>query len=139
MFCCLTHFSQFKFIYFVFTEQFVQCESIRTFQSSRRRHTCTQRHITCKSSIESLHVNATFNHFTAYTENISCPAGTWSILFVQTKFYIVFQVDRVSFNLISTVWFDFSNHAFVYGSRKYESTVVVSVFADQVDTARRSI
>ena len=34
---------------------------------------------------------------------------------------------------------EFSNHAFVYGSRKYESTVVVSVFADQVDTARRSI
>ena len=139
MFCSLANFSQFKFIYFVFTEQFVQCESIRTFQSGRRRHTCTQRHITCESSIESLHINATFNHFTAYTENISCPAGAWSIFFIQTKFYIILQVDRVSLYFVSTVRFDFSNHPFVYRSRKNESTVVVSVFTDQVDTARRSI
>ena len=139
MFCSLTHFSQFKLIYLVFTEQFVQCESICTFQSSRRRHTCTQRHITCESSIESLHVNATFDHFTAYTENVSCPACTGSILFVQTKFYIIFQVDRISSYFVSAVRFDFSNHPFIYRSRKNESTVVVSVFANQVNTSRRGI
>ena len=139
MFSSLTYFSQFKFVDFTFTEQFIQCESICTFQSSRRRHTCTQRHIAGESGIESFHVYATFDHFTAYTENVSCPACTGSILFVQTKFYIIFQVDRISSYFVSAVRFDFSKHTFVYSSGEYESTVVVSMFANQVDTTRRGI
>ena len=139
MFSSLTHFSQFELINLVFTEQFIQCKSIRTFQGSRRRHTCTQRHITGESSIESFYVYAAFNHFTAYTEDISCPACAWSVFFVQTEFYIIFQVDRISSYFISTVRFDFGNHTFVYCTRKYESAVVVSVFANQVNTSRRGI
>ena len=113
VFRSLTYFSQFEFVDFIVAEQVVQCISISTFQCSGRGHTCTQRHIACKSGIESFHFYTAFNHFAAYTENISCPAGAGSVFFVQTEFHIIFQIDGISFDCVCAIGFHFCNHTFV--------------------------
>ena len=139
VFGSLAYFCQFEFIYFIITEQFVQCESISTFQCGGWRHTGSQWHIACKSCIESFYIDTTFDHLAAYTENVSGPAGTGSVFFVQSEFCIVFQVDWVSAYFICSVRFDFCNHSFIDSPWKYESTVIVGMFADKVDAARWGI
>ena len=95
VFSSLTYFSQFKFVDFTFTEQFIQCESICTFRAAEEdipapRGTSPEK--------------AVLNPFTSTPRLIIsrhtpkmylAQICTGSILFVQTKFYIIFQVDRI--------------------------------------------
>ena len=134
----LSDFCQFKFID-TQIEYIVQSECKCTFQSCRRGKSGTQRHITGESSIESFYVYAAFNHFTAYTEDISCPACTGSIFFLQTEFHIIFQIDGISFHNVCTIRFNFSDHTFIDCSREYKTTVIVCMLTNEVDASRRSV
>ena len=135
----LTYLSQLELVNLVVTEQIVQCVGISALQGCGRGHTCSQRNVTGKSGIETFDLNATLDHLTANTEDITCPAGAGSILFVQAKLYIVLQVDGICLYCIGTVGLDFGNHTFIYRTGEYETTVVVGVFTDEVNTSGRSI
>ena len=135
----LAYLCQLELVDLVFAEQIVQCIGIRTFQCSGRRHSRTQGYVTGKSRIESLYFHTPLNHFAAYAEDVSCPACAGSIFLVQTELDVVFQVDGVSFHCVGAVGLYFCNHAFVDCSGEYKTTVVVSMFTDEVDATRRGI
>ena len=93
MLCSLSHLSQFKFINLIVTEQIVQGISISRFQSGRRRHSRTQRHITGECCIESLHIYSALDHFTAHAKDVACPACVGSVFLIQSELNIILQVD----------------------------------------------
>ena len=73
----------------------------------------------------------------ADTEDVSCPARPWCIFFVEAKLNVIFHVDGVGSHFVESVKLHFDHYPFVDGSREYEAAVVISVFANQIDSARR--
>ena len=66
-------------------------------------------------------------------------AGTWSFLVIERELSIVLQIDGVSTDGACAVGSEFGNHALFHCSWEHETAVVVGVFADEVDSARRCI
>ena len=61
------------------------------------------------------------------------------IFLVHAKLAIVLLIDGVGANLVGAVEADAGVDARVDGTRENEATIVVSVFADEVDASRRSV
>ena len=132
----LTYFCKSKLVYFISAKEIVQRKSECAFKSSGRRHSCTKRHITCKGSVESFYWNSEFHHLTANTVNEAEMSSRRTLFVVKTEFYVIFQVNGISANLTGFVRFDFCDNSLLNGSRKYETVVVICVFADKINTSR---
>ena len=135
----LAHLCQCELVEFVVAEQVIQGVCIGAFQSCRWWHAGSQRNVSGKSRIESFHIDATLNHLAAYAKDVACPAGAWSVFLVQSKLHVIFQVDGVGAYLVGPIGFELCHHAFVDGSREYESAIVVGMLTDEVDTSGRGI
>ena len=81
--CALAHTCQLHLFNLVFSPEVVECEGIGALQCGRAAHACSQRYITGKGSVESLHGNTQLHHFAAYAEDIACPGGIGTLWVVQ--------------------------------------------------------
>ena len=139
MLCCLTCKCELEFLNFVVAKQIVQGASKATLKGSRGGHTCAKRHITGKGGIETFYRNSEFHHLTADSENEAEMSCCWTFFIVEREFSIIFQVDRISADFACSIGFNFSNYTLFYGTGEYETTVIVGVFTNDIDTAGRSI
>ena len=132
----LSYSCQFEFVYSV-AEKLVESESKSTFKRCGRRHAGSERNVSGENRVETSHFAASLLGFAANSENISCPRLRRSIFFLESEFAIFVEVQRKCPHLVSAVESDFSHHTLVDGTREHETAVIVSVFTDEIDSARR--
>ena len=123
----------------VVAKEVVECESVSALKSSTARHTCTERHITSKSCVETFNGYTQCHHLAAYTINVACPSSVRTFFVVERELHTVFEVNAVGINNACAIGFDFGNHTLLYSTWKYIAVVVVSVFANEVNTSRSCI
>jgi len=73
----------------------------------------------------------------ADAEDIARPALGRFVGLVESELRALAQVERIGAHLVRTVELDGCDDALVHGPREDESSVVIRVLADQVDTPRR--
>ena len=113
-------------------KEIIEGISESAFKSCRRRHSCSERNVTGKNSVESGNLSASLDDLAAYSEDIACPALMWSILLIKSEFAILIKVESKSMHLISAVKLDLGNHSLVDSTWEYESSIVISMFSDKV-------
>ena len=89
--------------------------------------------------VEAADLMASLLDLAAYAEDISCPGLVGFVRFIESKFGLLLVVQGVGADFVGAVQADASIDAFVDGTWKHEATVVIGVFADEVDTSRRSV
>ncbi len=134
MFSALSDLGEFKQVYPV-VEQVVDCECKCALESCRARKSRAERHISCKCRIESLHLAASLDSLTAYAEYISGPCLFGFVFLFQTEFRPLVIVYGQESHLVRAVEAYLCDYAFVDSSRKYEASVVISVFAYEIDAS----
>ena len=139
VFRALTHASEFHFLDFVSAPNVVECESKARFKGGRAAHSGTERHITGKSRVETFYGYAECHHFAANTEDVARPSCSGTCFIVERELNIVFQVDGISAHRARSVGFDLGYDALLHSTGEHEAIVIVSVLADEVDTAGSSI
>ena len=123
----------------VVTKLVVDGECERALKGCARRHACTKRHITCKSGVEALYVNATLHHLASYAEDIAEVAGMWSCGIVDRELVVVLEVGTIGADDACAIGTEGTDHALLDSTGEYEATIVVGVLAYKVDTTWRSI
>ena len=63
----------------------------------------------------------------------------WMVFLVHAKLTIILLVDGIGADLVGAIEADAGVDTRVDGSRKNEATIIVSVFADEVDASRRCV
>ena len=139
MFRALTYASEFHFFDFVSAPNVVDCKSKGRFESGRAAHSCAERHITGESRVETFYGYAECHHFTANAEDVACPSCSGTRFIVERELNIVFQVDGISAHHARSVGFDLGYDTLLHSTGEHEAIVIVSVLADEVDTAGSSI
>ena len=98
-----------------------------------------ERHITGESRVETFYGYAECHHFAANTEDVARPSCSGTGFIVERELNIVFQVDGISANRARSVGFNLSDDALLHSAGENEAIVIISVLADEIDTAGSSI
>ena len=139
MLCSLSGESQIPFGNFIVTKKVIKRKCETTLQSSRRRHSCTKWYISVESSIETLNIHTEGLHFLHNSINVSCPRSARTYGVVNLKFYAILKVNRVAHDCISTIRAYLCHNTFIYSSWEDETSVIVSMLTNKIDTTWRHI
>ena len=118
-------------------EKLVKSECECAFKGSRRGHSCSKRNITGENCVEAAYIAASFLDLTAHTENVACPALCRHVFFCKSEFAVLIKIESECTYCICAVCLDLSHHPFIDCSGEDESSVVVGMLADEVDTSCR--
>ncbi len=132
----LTDTGQLHAVELIVVEQIVERKCKAALQSSRRRQAGTQRHIAGEHGVEALHLAAALDDLAAHAEHVARPLLLGSVLLVQTEFSRRVKVDRIQLHAVCAVGAYLGHDSLVNGAREYESTVVIGVLADEIETSR---
>ena len=120
------------------SEQVIQRKTHGTFQSRRRGESGPQRHIAPKSHIKSRNLRSAFFHLFDHPVNIAGPL--LSRFFAgHIQVYRLIVIDRVEMAYLTAIGFNSHIDRLVDGSGHHKAHVIIGVFADQIDPARRRI
>ena len=120
-------------------EQIVDSESEGTFKRCGGGKSCSERDVSCEDYVEPFYLAASFNSFAANAKDIASPLLLGNILLLEAKFDKLIIIDGESVDFLHAVWLDCGNDSAVDCSGEYISSVIVCMFAYQIDSARRSI
>ena len=115
----------------------VQREGVGRFQRRRRGHARSQRHVARENRVETADRPAALADLAADAENIPRPALGRLVRLLEAELRRFAQIERIGAHTIRTVEPDGRHDALVHGSGEDETSVVVGMFADQIDTPRR--
>ena len=116
--------------------QLVEGKGIGRFERRRRRHARTQRHVARKDRIEAADAAAALLHLTADAEDVARPRLCGLVRLAQTELRGLVHVERPGPHALRAVGTDGCHDTLVHRSGEDEATVVVRMFADEVDASR---
>ena len=134
MFCALADAGKLEFVNSV-VENLVECKCECALKCSGRRHSCSERNVTGENCVESLDLSASLDGLSANSEHISCPTLNRCVLLPESEFAVLVEIKCESLHLVGAVEPDFRHNSLVNGAREHESSVVVGVFTDEIDTS----
>ena len=139
MLCSLTGQHHVPFADLIVCKEVIEGTSEATLHSSRRTHTCSERHISCKCDIETFDINAEKAEFLHHSVYEACPSSIRSFWIIDLKFHTVLEVDGISHNGISAIRTHFCHYAAIHCAWEYEAAIIVCMFSNKIYTAWRMI
>ena len=134
----LSDLRQFKLVDVV-AERIVQGKGEAALEGGGRRKTRAEGNVTRKNGIESLHGTAALDRLAAHAEDVAGPRLCGLVLLVQAKDGFLVVIEGESAHLVRSIEFERRHNTFVDGAGEHIAAVIVGMFADKVDTARRCI
>ena len=124
----------------VVAKEVVEATGEATLHSGAARHASSEGHIAGESNVKTLDGHTEFSHFQGNAIDVASPGSTGACRIVEVEIYTVFEVNGIGHDsVLCVVDAHLCHNGFVNSSGKYETTVIVGVLANEVDTSRRGI
>ena len=124
----------------VVAKEVVQTTGEAALHSGAGRHTGTEGHIASKGNVETLDGNTQLLEFLGDTIDITCPRSLGACRVAELEVHTVFQIDGVChYGIFRTIDTHLGGDTLVNCTGEYESSVIVGVLTNQVNTSRRGV
>ena len=139
MFSCLTSENDIPFADLVVGKEVVESATETAFQSSRRTHSCTERHIAGECHVEALDIDTEETELLYHAIYEASPLCRWSLWIVDLELYLILEVDGIGNDGICAVRTHLSHHTLCNSTWKDEASVIVGMLANEIDASWRMV